>query len=89
MQNERRGRLNESGQGMSEYLILVMLISVASIAASRSVGKTVSGKLKQIHSSLEKVTIESVTEGSEKSDQKSNAVSQGSSFLSGFGSGSQ
>jgi Flp pilus assembly pilin Flp len=51
---------NESGQGMSEYLILVMLIAVASIAATRSVGKTVHGKMEQIKESVQGVTIESV-----------------------------
>ncbi|MBS1959605.1 MAG: hypothetical protein JST80_09055 [Bdellovibrionales bacterium] len=53
-------KLNESGQGMSEYLILVMLIAIASIAATRTVGKSVYNKLDQIHDSLETVTIESV-----------------------------
>ena len=48
-----------SGQGMSEYLILVMLIAVASIAAARAVGGTVTAKLNQIHRSLSEVTITS------------------------------
>lgn len=52
---------SESGQGMSEYLILVMLIAVASIAATRSVGKTVHNKMNQIQESVQGVTIESVT----------------------------
>ncbi len=54
---------NQAGQGMSEYLILVMLIAVASIAAARTVGTTVNSKLEQIHRSLNGVTINSVTEG--------------------------
>lgn len=52
---------SQSGQGMSEYLILVMLIAVASIAATRSVGKTVHNKMNQIQESVQGVTIESVT----------------------------
>jgi Flp pilus assembly pilin Flp len=55
--------LNESGQGMSEYLILVMLIAIASIAATRSVGKTVFNKLNQVQESIKGVTIESVQGG--------------------------
>ena len=45
---------------MSEYLILVLLIAVASITVSRSVGKTVFGKLNDVHQGLETVTLESV-----------------------------
>ena len=44
---------NKQGQGMSEYLILVMLVAVAAITATTSVGKTVFGKLDQIHRSIE------------------------------------
>lgn len=62
MNFKKSGRLNESGQGMSEYLILVMLIAVASIAATRGVGKSVIGKLKQIRQSVDGATIESVTD---------------------------
>lgn len=61
MKIENSRRLNESGQGMSEYLILVMLIAVASIAATRGVGKTVVGKMNQIKESIDAATIKSVT----------------------------
>lgn len=46
---------NTQGQGMSEYLILVLLIAVGSIAAAQSIGKTVHSKLDQIHSQLQGV----------------------------------
>jgi Flp pilus assembly pilin Flp len=51
---------NEQGQGMSEYLILVLLIAVASITVSQQVGKTVYGKLKDVNNGLKTVTLESV-----------------------------
>ncbi len=53
-------QVSESGQGMSEYLVLVLLIAVGSIAASKSIGTTIYQKLEQVHRSLETVTIESV-----------------------------
>ena len=39
---------NEEGQGMSEYLILVLLIAVGSIAVTTTMGSHVHGKIKQI-----------------------------------------
>jgi Flp pilus assembly pilin Flp len=38
--------LNEQGQGLTEYIVLVMLISVVSIVAVRSLGATVKDKLR-------------------------------------------
>jgi Flp pilus assembly pilin Flp len=51
---------SNSGQAMSEYLILVMLIAAASTLAATTVGKTIYGKLKTINTSLRGVTLESV-----------------------------
>jgi Flp pilus assembly pilin Flp len=49
-------KLNESGQGLTEYLILLMLVAVVSIAAVRSLGGTVKSKLetarRHIHSDV-------------------------------------
>ena len=39
---------SNSGQGMSEYLILVVLIAVGSIAATKTLGGTVKNKLEMI-----------------------------------------
>ena len=36
---------NESGQGLTEYLILVVLIAVISITATRSLGRTIKDKI--------------------------------------------
>ncbi len=48
--------IKQSGQGLTEYLILVLLISVVSIAAAKSLGKTIKTKLetvkRQIHSEV-------------------------------------
>lgn len=38
-------RLNETGQGLTEYLILLLLISVVSIVATRTLGTTIKAKL--------------------------------------------
>ncbi len=44
---------NKQGQGMSEYLILVLLIAVGSIAATTSMGKSVFSKISQIQEKIE------------------------------------
>ena len=40
-----RSTFNQKGQSLTEYLILVLFISVASIAATRSLGQTLKRKL--------------------------------------------
>ena len=51
-------KTDESGQGLTEYLILLVLISLVSIAAVRSLGGTIQGKLSLIRNHIEKVSIE-------------------------------
>ena len=53
----RRVRLDISGQGLTEYLILLLLISVVSIAAAKGLGKTVSKKLTEIDKSISKEVL--------------------------------
>ena len=36
---------NQSGQGLTEYLILLVLVAVLSIAAAKSLGGTIKDKL--------------------------------------------
>ena len=48
------------GQGMSEYLILVMLIAVGSIAATQTMGSTIFKKLKQIQQKIQDVNFSDV-----------------------------
>lgn len=48
---------DRSGQGLSEYIILVMLIAVCSIAASRMVGTTIKTKLDTINQKLLEIHI--------------------------------
>lgn len=38
-------KLNENGQGLAEYMILLMLVAVASIVATKTLGKTVRDKI--------------------------------------------
>jgi len=44
---------NKQGQGMSEYLILVMLIAIGSIAATQTVGQAVKNRLKIVHQKIQ------------------------------------
>ena len=44
---------SESGQGMSEYMILVLLIAVGSIAGVTTFGKTLSSKMHAIHEKVQ------------------------------------
>ncbi len=59
---------NESGQGMSEYLILVLLIAVGSIAAAKTVGQTVYSKLDVIHDKIRDVHFGDVAKGPKDSE---------------------
>jgi Flp pilus assembly pilin Flp len=43
---KQNGR-NEEGQGLTEYLVLILLISVVSIAAAKALGNTVKRKLQE------------------------------------------
>jgi Flp pilus assembly pilin Flp len=50
-------QLNDSGQGLSEYLILALLIVVGSIAASRTLGTTIQTKLGNINEQLQNIHV--------------------------------
>ncbi len=47
----------QSGQGLSEYMILAMLIVVGSIAASRTLGATIKSKLENINEQLQQIHV--------------------------------
>jgi Flp pilus assembly pilin Flp len=68
-----------SGQGMSEYLILVLLIAVGSIAAAKSIGSTVYSKLDEIHSKLQDVNFGDVQGGQSGHAHGGGSTSGGSS----------
>lgn len=51
---------NNQGQGMSEYLILVLLIAVGSIAATQALGTTVFKKIKDIQTKISDVNFSDV-----------------------------
>lgn len=49
---------NEEGQGLTEYLILLLLISIVSIAAVKTLGNTIKEKLQTARRNInEEVTI--------------------------------
>lgn len=49
-----------SGQALSEYLILTVMIAIASIVAVNKIGKQVFQKMELIQRNLQNVTLESV-----------------------------
>jgi hypothetical protein len=51
------------GQAMSEYLILVLLIAVGSIAATTSMGKSVFSKISQIQDKIQNTHFTDVQGG--------------------------
>ena len=51
------------GQALTEYLVLVVLLSVACIAATQSLGRTLRAKIDQVRKQVQtEVTLESVRE---------------------------
>ena len=55
--NPRQLSPKNLGQGLTEYLILLVLISLVSIAAVRSLGGTIQRKLTLIRNHIEKVSL--------------------------------
>lgn len=43
---------NKSGQGLTEYLMLMILVAVISIGAVRAVGNTISEKFKRVREQI-------------------------------------
>jgi Flp pilus assembly pilin Flp len=57
---------NQNGQGLTEYLILVLLIAVVSIGAAKSLGTTIKTKIKEAQGQINsKVILDSKDEGSD------------------------
>jgi Flp pilus assembly pilin Flp len=50
--------MNQNGQGLTEYLILLILISVISITAVRSLGSTVKDKLQIAREKINSVSVQ-------------------------------
>lgn len=55
MKTKTRFRLDEKGQGLMEYLILVMLISVVSIAATRTLGASIKRKIQDARAQVNRL----------------------------------
>ena len=45
---------NERGQGLTEYLIILILVSLVAVGAAASLGKSVKGKIKDANNRIEK-----------------------------------
>ncbi len=52
----RYKKLNQKGQGLTEYLILMLLVCVASIAAAQGLGKIVKNKIKEARDNINKIS---------------------------------
>lgn len=50
--NRHEAPRGESGQGLTEYLILLMLVALVSIGATRSLGNLIRDKLQQARAEL-------------------------------------
>ena len=48
---------NERGQGLTEYLILLVLIGVAAIAATQQVGTAIRGRLDAARTKINSVSV--------------------------------
>ena len=55
--NDRKTKLNESGQGLTEYLILLILIAVTCIGVVQTLGSRVEEKLKKAHEKINSVSV--------------------------------
>jgi len=49
---------DEAGQGLTEYLVLLLLIAVISISAARTLGNTIRGKLEMAERHIDRVQLE-------------------------------
>jgi Flp pilus assembly pilin Flp len=47
---------NRRGQGLTEYLVLLMLVAVSSIAMVAGLGKTIRGKITEARKQIDKVS---------------------------------
>ncbi len=52
MKKEKSNPLNERGQGLTEYIMLMLLISVVSIGVTRSMGGIIKNKIKLATSAI-------------------------------------
>lgn len=50
-------QLNEKGQGLTEYLMLILLIAVLSIGVTRSLGNTVKVKIKEAQNHINRDVV--------------------------------
>jgi Flp pilus assembly pilin Flp len=64
---------NNRGQGLTEYIVLLMLVSVISISAVSLLGRTVKGKIEEATRTINS----KVTDGGEKNTGANSGTSQG------------
>jgi len=72
---------NNRGQGMTEYLVLLMLVAVASISTVVGLGGTIRAKIKEAKDQINKQVTANV--GSEKGQSSDDSSSGSGSGLSG------
>jgi len=68
---------NQNGQGLTEYLILVLLIAVVSIGAAKSLGTTIKTKIKEAQNQINSQVI---LKDSQDSDNDSSGFDMGRIF---------
>ena len=54
---------HNSGQGLTEYLMILMLISIVAMGVTQSLGKNIKAKIKQIHETIDREVIRGESNG--------------------------
>jgi hypothetical protein len=53
----KKQKLGNSGQGLTEYLMLVFLIGIVSLGLVQSIGKQVKGKLETVRDNIDREIV--------------------------------
>jgi Flp pilus assembly pilin Flp len=54
----KRVQLDQSGQGLTEYITLLLLVSIFSIAAAKTLGGTIKRKIEMAERHIDKISLE-------------------------------
>jgi Flp pilus assembly pilin Flp len=72
---------NESGQGLTEYLVLLILISIASITIVTQMGNAVEGRFRAAKEKINSLSVNGDDDGGGKKSKLDQAKEAGSRIL--------
>lgn len=55
--------LDQKGQGLTEYIMLLLLISVTSIAVTKTLGTTIRTKIMEAHKEIDSISVKDTRGG--------------------------